>query len=67
MGTCCEKRHPLKLRIVFEKEVIFDEFDFENLNLEFEVSKLSIRKHRISCDNVFFFFFHYYLATSMTD
>ena len=30
----CEKRLPLKCR-VFEKEVIFPEFDFETSSLEF--------------------------------
>ena len=46
---------------VFEKEVIFHEFDFETSKLEFEVSKSSIWKR------TFFCFFHYYLATSTTD
>ena len=36
--------------IVFEKEVIFQEFDFETSDLEFEVSKSSIWKHTTSCD-----------------
>ena len=36
----CEKRLPLKL--VFEKEVIFNEFDLETSDLEFEVLKSSI-------------------------
>ena len=34
----------------FEKEVIFHEFDFETLDLEFEVSKSSIWKHTTLCD-----------------
>ena len=36
--------------VVFEKEVIFHEFDFETSDLEFEVSKSSIWKHQTSCD-----------------
>ena len=36
--------------VVFEKEVIFHEFDFETSDLEFEVSKSSIWTHTISCD-----------------
>ena len=47
----CEKRLPLKWRIVFEKEVIFHEFDFETSDLEFEVSKSSIWKHTTSCEH----------------
>ena len=42
--------------IVFEKEVIFHEFDFETSNLEFEVSKSSIWKHTTSCDKGVFSF-----------
>ena len=45
----CEKRLPLKWH-VFEKEVIFHEFDFETSDLTFEVSKSSIWKHTTSCD-----------------
>jgi hypothetical protein len=52
--------------IVFEKEVIFHEFDFETSDLEFKVSKSSIWKHTTSCDKGVFFF-HYYLATSTTN
>ena len=41
-------------------EVIFHEFDFENSDLEFEVSKSRIWKHTTSCDHgatrVFFSF-----------
>ena len=52
--------------VVFKKEVFFHEFDFEISDLEFEVLKSSIWKHTTivwqEC-----FFFHYYLATSMTD
>ena len=48
------------------KEVIFDEFDFETSELDFEVLKSSIWKHTTLCDKGVFFF-HYYLATSMTD
>ena len=51
--------------VVFEKEVIFHEFDFVTSSLEFGVSKSSIRKHTTSCDKGVFF--HYYLATSTTD
>ena len=40
--------------IVFAKEVFFHEFDFENSELDFEVSRSSIWKHTTSCDNVFF-------------
>ena len=35
---------------VFEKEVIFHEFDFETSDIEFEVSKPSIWKHTTPCD-----------------
>ena len=38
--------------VVFEKEVIFLEFDFKTSSLEFEVSKSSIRKLRVT--GVFF-------------
>jgi hypothetical protein len=31
--------------VVFEKEVIFQEFDFETSSLEFEVSKSTIKAH----------------------
>ena len=41
---------------VFEKEVIFHQFDFETSSLEFEVSKASIRKHTTSCDKGVFSF-----------
>ena len=55
--------------VVFEKEVIFHEFDFETSDLEFEVSKSSIWKHTTLCDmcDKVVFFFHYYLATSTTN
>ena len=36
--------------LVFEKEVIFNKFDFENSDLEPEVSKSSIRKCTTWCD-----------------
>ena len=36
--------------VVFEKEVIFQEFDFETSDLEFEVPKFSIWKHTTSFD-----------------
>ena len=52
--------------VVFEKEVIFHEFDFETSRLEFEVSKSSIWKHTTSCDKGVFFF-HSYLATPTTN
>ena len=39
-----------RLSVVFEKEVIFNEFDFEGSDKEFEVLKLSIWKHTTSCD-----------------
>ena len=43
--------------IVFEKEVIFHEFDFENSDLEFEVSKSSIYEStQLRVTNVFFSF-----------
>ena len=38
----CEKRLPQKCHVVFEKEVIFCEFDFETSDLELEVSKSTI-------------------------
>ena len=53
--------------VVFKKEVIFHEFDFETSSLEFEVSKSSIWKHTTSCDKGVFSFFHSYLATPSTD
>ena len=42
--------------VVFEKEVVFHEFDFETTDLEFEVSKSSIWKHTTSCDKGVFSF-----------
>ena len=42
--------------VVFEKEVIFHEFDFETSDLEFEVSKSSIWKHTTLCDKGVFSF-----------
>ena len=36
--------------VIFEKEVIFHEFDLETSDLEFEVTKSSIWKHTTSCD-----------------
>ena len=42
--------------LVLEKEVIFHKFDFETSDLEFEVSKASIRKHTTSCDKGVFSF-----------
>ena len=42
--------------VVFKKEVIFHEFDFETSDLEFEVSKSSIWKHTTSCDKGVFSF-----------
>ena len=42
--------------IVFEKEAILHEFDFETSDLEFEVSKSSIWKHTTSCDKGVFSF-----------
>ena len=48
--------------VVFEKEVIFHEFDFETSDLEFEVSKSSLWKHTSLCDKGVLFF-HSYLAT----
>ena len=54
--------------VVFEKEVIFHDFDFETPELDFEVSKSSIWKHTLSCDNwQGWFFFYYFLATSKTN
>ena len=52
--------------ILFEKEVIFHDFDFETLALELEVSKSTIYTHTTSCDKGVFLF-HYYLVSSMTD
>ena len=46
----------------FEKEVMFHKFDFETSDLEFEIKHLKAHNFvRQGC-----FFFHYYLATSMT-
>ena len=42
--------------VVFKKEVIFHEFDFQTSNLEFEVSKSSIWKPTTSCDKGVFSF-----------
>ena len=43
--------------VVFKKEVLFHEFDFETSDLEFEVSKSSIWwKHTTSCDKGVFSF-----------
>ena len=42
--------------IVFEKEVIFHEFDFETSSLELEVSKSNIWTHTDSCDKGVFYF-----------
>ena len=53
--------------VVFEKEVIFHEFDFETSEFDFEVSKSSIWKQTTSCDKGVFFFGQYYLATSTTN
>ena len=52
--------------MVFFKEVIFHEIDFETSDLELEVSKSSIWKLITSCDKGVFSF-HYYLTTSMTN
>ena len=38
----CEKWLPSGSGVVFEKEVIFHEFDFKTSDLELEVSKSSI-------------------------
>ena len=46
----------LWVNLVFEREVIFYEFDFETSDLEFEVSKSSIWEHTTSCDNGVFSF-----------
>ena len=51
---------------IFEKEVIFHEFDFEISKLDFEVTKSSIWKHKTSFDKGFFFH-DYYLATLTTN
>ena len=42
--------------VVYEKEVIFQEFDFETSDLEFEVSKSSIWKHTTKCNKGVFSF-----------
>ena len=44
---------PFWSNIVYEKEVIFDEFEFVTSDLELEVSKSSIWKHTTSCDKFF--------------
>ena len=51
--------------VVFGKEVIFHEFDFETSELDFEVSKSSIWKHTTLFD-IGVFSYYYYLATSTT-
>ena len=54
--------------VIFEKEVIFHEFDFETSDLEFEVTKSSIcpvNEHNFGWQGCFFF--HFYLATSSTN
>ena len=43
-------------RVVFEKEVIFHEFDSKTSRLEFEVSKSSIWTHTTPCDKGVFSF-----------
>ena len=40
--TLCETAPSEVAGVLFEKEVIFHEFDFETSDLEFEVSKPSI-------------------------
>ena len=47
-------RNSSRSNIVFEKEAIFHEFDFETSSLEFEVLKSSIWKHTTSCDKGIF-------------
>ena len=42
----------------FREKVIFNEFDFDTSDLEFEVSKSSILKYTTSRDKIVFFF-HY--------
>ena len=42
--------------VIFEKEVIFHEFDFETSDLDFEVPKSSILKHTTPCDKDVFSF-----------
>ena len=39
------RNHSLWNNVVFEKEVILQEFDFETSELDFQVSKSSIWKH----------------------
>ena len=46
----------LSSNVVFEKEVIFHEFDFEASELDFDVSKSSIWKHTTLCDRLGVFF-----------
>ena len=41
---------PSEVTLVFEKEVIFHELDFETSDLELEVSKSTILTHATSCD-----------------
>ena len=48
--------------VVFEKEVIFHEFDFKTSELDFHFSKSSIWKHTTFVSRMFFF--HYSLAAS---
>ena len=62
MESCWEYKHCEKRNVVFEKEVIFHEFDFETSDLKCEALKSSIIKaHNFVWKGCFFF--HYYLAT----
>ena len=51
----CEKRLPLKWRS-FGKELIFHEFDFKTSDLDLDVLKSSIWKHKTLCDKGIFSF-----------
>ena len=50
IGSYSKRLLSLWSSVVFEKEVIFHEFDFETSELEFEVPKSSIWKLTTSCD-----------------
>ena len=52
--------------VVYEKEIICHELDFETSELDVEVSKSSIWKHTTACARVCFFF-NYYLTGSATN
>ena len=46
----CEKHFPLKLNVVFEKEVIFHKFDFERPHQILRSRNQASEKHKTLCD-----------------